>query len=183
MLVGNDHRPLFFVSTTEPKASGNNLCDLRGKKKKSTKIILKHKWQLDVVKHKPIQSAVPETTLGPIQIVAGLRCIKVQSCSSSNLLTHWFLLNITPFSQSFHAELKCCLSSMRGGMGKSRWFFVDSKSFEFERVRGFTDLWRSRGVLCSVFLGKVSLMVVGHYGGCVSSRGVEGVCEVFQGWK
>jgi len=37
MLVGNDHRPLFFVSTTEPKASGNNLCDLRGKKKEKYK--------------------------------------------------------------------------------------------------------------------------------------------------
>jgi hypothetical protein len=66
-----------------------------------------------------------------------------------------------PFSLSFHAELKCCLSSMRGGMGKSRWFFLESKSFEFAVKEWFSVLRiyeRSRGVLCSVFLGEVSVI-------------------------
>jgi hypothetical protein len=44
-------------------------------------------------------------------------------------------------------------------MGNSRWFFVESKLFEFE-VGGVAVLQiyeRCRGVLCSFFLGEVSV--------------------------
>lgn len=62
-------------------------------------------------------------------------------------------------------------------MGNSRWFFVKSKLFEFavEGVAVLQIYERSRGILCSVFLGEVSvawLLAI-----------VEALSQVEGGWR
>jgi hypothetical protein len=54
-----------------------------------------------------------------------------------------------------------CFSFWCAAMGLSRWFFVETKSFEFAMEEGVSvsrGFERSRGIMCSTSMGKVTVL-------------------------